>query len=299
MSAAPTRQHIDDAFQACLRLARSHYENFSVATRFLPREKRPHVAALYAYCRTVDDLGDEAEGDRLRLLDDWQADLERCYTDTPRHPYLLALQQTIHAFGIPREPLLKLIEANRMDQGHPRYATYDDLLRYCDHSANPVGHLYLALFGYRDAERQRLADATCTALQLANFWQDVRRDYAMGRAYLPQEDLRAFGVSEETLGGGVATDAFRSLMAFEVERARSLFLKGQPLVDLVEGTERLHLTLFTLGGRRVLDAIRDQKYDVLRRRPVVTRSRKAWLLLRTYVSMRLSGALRRTGDRQA
>ena len=149
---------LDQAYQACITLAQDHYENFSVVTRFVPKERLPHVAALYAYCRTVDDLGDEAEGDRLRLLDEWQADLERCYSGTPEHPYLLALQQTIRAFDIPPEPLLKLVTANRMDQRQGRYATYDDLLRYCDHSANPVGRLYLYLLGYRDEERQLLFD---------------------------------------------------------------------------------------------------------------------------------------------
>ena len=286
---------LDQAYQACITLAQDHYENFSVVTRFVPKERLPHVAALYAYCRTVDDLGDEAEGDRLRLLDEWQADLERCYSGTPEHPYLLALQQTTRAFDIPPEPLLKLVTANRMDQRQGRYATYDDLLRYCDHSANPVGRLYLYLLGYRDEERQLLSDSTCTALQLANFWQDVRRDHTMGRVYLPVEDLERFAVPEATLGGDIATDAFRRLMAFEVERARGLFEDGLALARRVDGIDRLHLRLFTLGGLRVLDAIRGQGYDVLRKRPVVTGRRKAWLLLRTYVTMKLSGDLRRRG----
>lgn len=294
-TATAATETLNQAYRACITLARSHYENFSVATRFLPKGRLPHVAALYAYCRTVDDLGDEAEGDRLRLLDEWQADLERCYSGTPEHPYLLALQQTIRTFDIPQEPFLKLVEANRMDQRQGRYATYDDLLRYCDHSANPVGRLYLYLLGYRDEERQRLSDSTCTALQLANFWQDVRRDHAMGRVYLPLEDLERFGVPEALLGDDAATDAFRRLMAFEIERTRGLFEDGLALARRVDGIERLHLRLFTLGGLRVLDAIRGQGYDVLRKRPKVSRTRKGWLLIKTYVTMMLSGDLRRRG----
>jgi squalene synthase HpnC len=277
----------EEAYRLCLDLARAHYENFSVATRFLPAHLITHMAAVYAYCRTVDDLGDEAPGDRLLRLDAWREDLLRCYGDAPRHPYLVALQQTIRAFDIPKEPLLKLVTANRMDQGRGRFATYQELLHYCAHSANPVGHLVLYVFGYRDAERQRLSGATCTALQLANFWQDVRRDYAKGRIYLPQEDMARFGVTERDVAEGRATPEFRELLAFEVERARALFRQGWRLVGMVDGKLKLDLALFTRGGLRVLDAIAAQDYDVLSRRPRVTAGRKAWLLARTWLELRL------------
>lgn len=277
---------VDEAYRRCLALARSHYENFSVATRFLPREALPFMAAVYAFCRTVDDLGDEAKGDRVALLAEWEQDLLRCYGGAPQHPYLLALQDTIARFDIPKGPFIKLVQANRMDQATKRHSTYQDLLRYCDHSANPVGHLVLYVFGYRDEERQRLSDNTCTALQLANFWQDVRRDYAMGRIYLPLEDLKRFGCAEQTIAGGEATPEFRRLMAFEVERARELFLKGLPLVGTVSGKLKLDLALFSRGGLRVLDAIREQGYDVLTKRPQVTKARKAWLLLGTYLDLK-------------
>ena len=167
----------------------------------------------------------------------------------------MALQHTIEAYDIPREPFLKLIEANRIDQRKQRHATYQDILHYCEHSANPVGRLFLHLFGYRDPERQRLSDFTCTALQLANFWQDVRRDFDMGRIYIPVEDMDRFGVTEEDIAKGVCTDAFRRLMAFEVERARELFALGAPLTEQVDGVARLDIRLFTLGGLSVLDAI--------------------------------------------
>jgi len=278
---------VAESYRRCLTLARSHYENFSVATRFLPRELVPAMGAVYAFCRTVDDLGDEARGDRLALLDEWERDLLRCYSGNPEHEYLPALQDTIRRFTIPPEPFLKLVQANRMDQVNQRYPTYSDLLHYCEHSANPVGHLILYVFGYGDAERQLLSDHTCTALQLANFWQDVKRDYAMGRVYLPLGDMQRFGCTEQTIADGVATPQFRDLMAFEVERARGLFQKGLPLVGAVSGTLRLDLALFTGGGLSVLDAIERQGYDVLRKRPEVTRGRKLGLLFKTLAQAKL------------
>ena len=228
---APRGRSVEEAYARCERLAKTHYENFTVGSWFLPRDSRKHFYAVYAFCRFVDDLGDEYQGDRLKALDFWELEIERCYDGTPQHPYMMALQNTIRAFQIPKEPFLKLIQANRMDQDNSRYPTYEDLDRYCQHSANPVGHLVLYVCGYRDQERQRLADYTCTALQLANFWQDVARDFAMGRIYIPLEDMERFGYSEDELSRGTVTDEFRSLMAFEVERARDLFHRGLRLVD--------------------------------------------------------------------
>ena len=279
---------LESAYQECIALARSHYENFSVASRLMPSDILPHIAAIYAYCRGVDDLGDEADGDRLALLDDWAAQLEQCYSGTPTEPRLLALQHTIAAFDIERQPLLDLIEANWMDQVTRRYETFEDLLEYCRHSANPVGLLYLTLIDHNDHERRALSNATCTALQLANFWQDVRRDYAMGRIYIPQEDMRRFGYSEGELSRGECTPAFRELMAFQVDRTRRLFAEGLPLVDMLDGIFKLHVKLFTLGGLRVLDAIEGQKYDVLSKRPTVTKTRRTWLLAKTWLQMKLT-----------
>ena len=187
-----------EAQQYCRRLARSHYENFSVATWFLPKRLRQHFYNVYAYCRISDDLGDEV-GDpnlSLQLLDQWGRELDACYSGHARHPVFVALSETIRLFDIPRKPFADLLNAFRQDQTITRYPTFDDLLGYCQYSANPVGHLVLYLCGYRDAERQSLSDYTCTALQLANFWQDVSRDYAKGRIYLPLEDLGRFGVVE-------------------------------------------------------------------------------------------------------
>ena len=188
-----------EAQDYCRRLARSHYENFSVASWFLPERLRQHFFNVYAYCRIADDLGDEV-GDpaaSLQLLDEWQAELDACYAGKPRHPVFVALAGTVRKFDIPRQPFADLLQAFRQDQTITRYETFEDLIAYCRYSANPVGHLVLYLCGYRDPERQALSNHTCTALQLANFWQDVSVDYSKRRIYLPLEDLRRYQVNEE------------------------------------------------------------------------------------------------------
>ena len=282
---------LDEAYSRCERLARSHYENFTVVSWFLPGEIRRHLYAIYAFCRFVDDLGDEFAGDRSAALDLWEEEVGRCFDGVPRHPYMVALQNTIRAFDIPREPFLKLVHANRIDQTVHRHATYDDLDHYCRHSANPVGHLVLYVCGYRDRERMRLSDYTCTALQLANFWQDVARDFAMGRIYIPQEDMERFGYSEEDLAAGVVNRPFREMMAFEVERARELFRKGLDLVGTLDGRIKIDIALFSLGGMKVLDAIEAQDYDVLTRRPELSRAARIGLMIRTALRVGLTGRI--------
>ena len=291
LSASPRTLTPEQSYARCAELAQTHYENFTVGSWLLPRRVRRHLYAIYAFCRHVDDLGDEHGGNSREALDAWETDLLRCYGGTPHHPYLIALQQTIRQFDIPREPFLRLVEANRMDQTVTRYPTYADLENYCEHSANPVGHMVLYVFGYRDEERHRLSDYTCTALQLANFWQDVSRDYAMGRVYIPLEDMRRFAYTESELDKGVLTDAFRDLMAFEVQRARELFRRGLRLVDALDGRLKLDIALFTKGGMKVLDLIERQGYDVLERRPVLSSSAKARLLLGTAVRMALGAGV--------
>ncbi len=276
----PGEQALADALAYCRRLATSHYENFTVGSWLLPRWAIQDTYNVYAYCRTVDDIGDEANGDRLALLNDWESDLHRVYSGTPEHPVLLALTQTVQKYDMPAEPFLRLIEANRMDQINVRHATFEDLAFYCGHSANPVGHLVLYIFGYRDAERQALADCTCTALQLTNFWQDIATDITKGRIYLPQEDMEFFGYSEEELRLGVINNNFVSLMQFEVARTRDLFQRGLRLIDMVDGRLKIDLRLFSLGGLSVLDAIERINYDVFRRRPSLSRWQKSMLLLR-------------------
>ena len=275
-----------DAYAYCERLARAHYENFSVATWFLPKRLRQHFFNVYAYCRISDDLGDET-GDRaasLLLLDEWEAELNVCYDGSPRHPVFVALAGTVREFDIPKQTFADLLTAFRQDQTVTRYETFDDLLGYCHYSANPVGHLVLYLCGYRDAERQQLSDFTCTALQLANFWQDVSGDFDKGRIYLPVEDLRRFRVSENDISGKRNTMAFREMMDFEVARAREWFDRGFPLIGNVSRELAIDLELFSRGGQEILRAIEHQDYAVLGNRPAISKSRKLALVARAALS---------------
>jgi len=266
----------------CRRLARTHYENFSVATWFLPQHLRQHFYNVYAYCRISDDLGDEI-GDpsaSLQLLDEWEAELNACYAGNPRHPVFVALAETVRKFDIPKQPFADLLQAFRHDQTITRYPTFDDLLSYCRYSANPVGHLVLYVCGYRGAEFQALSDFTCTALQLANFWQDVSVDYAKGRIYLPLEDLQRYNVREEDIASAENTPSFREMMRFEVERARDWFRQGLPLVKKVDRGLAIDIELFSRGGQEILNAIERQGFAVLGRRPSISKTRKLALVAR-------------------
>jgi squalene synthase HpnC len=273
---------LDEARAYCRRLAESHYENFHVATWFLPKALRPHFQSIYAYCRISDDLGDEV-GDRaaaLALLDLWGRELDACYEGRARHPVFVALAETIRACSIPKQPFADLLIAFRQDQTVTRYATMEDVLDYCHYSANPVGRLVLYACGEVSEENFRLSDATCSALQLANFWQDVRVDFAKDRVYLPQNDMRQFGVSDETIAAGVATPEFRALLRHEVDYARSLFEQGLPLIGRVNRDLALDLDLFSRGGLEILRAVERRDYDVLSARPSISRRTKVALALR-------------------
>ena len=300
----PSRASTVDAYRYCERLARSHYENFNVGGWITPKDKIPHIYAIYAWCRMVDDLGDETtpEGHpsnmntagrpnpaitehRIGRLDWWESELHATYHGQPSHPIAIAIQDTAEKFNIPIEPFRRLIQANRIDQGSGRFSTLDDVLDYCTYSANPVGHLYLYIFGYDDLERQQLADCTCTALQLTNFWQDVARDYHdRGRIYLPKADLLRFRVSEDDIAARRASSEFRALLNHECNVARQLFQQGAPLVKTLQPRARLPVALFTRGGVAVLNAIRRQDYDVLSNRPSLSGRRKAWLLASAWLS---------------
>jgi len=271
-----------EAREYCRRLARTHSENFSVATWFLPKRLRQHFFNVYAYCRISDDLGDETGNaeQSLWLLDQWEAELDACYGDVPRHPVFVALAETARELDIPRQPFADLLKAFRQDQSVVRFPTFEDVLGYCRYSANPVGHLVLYVCGYRDAERQALSDFTCTALQLANFWQDVSVDYAKGRIYLPLEDLRRFGVSEEDIAAERNTSDFCEMMKFEVQRAREWFEQGLPLAGKVDRGLAIDIELFSRGGLEILHAIERQDYAVLGRGPEISKPRKLALVAR-------------------
>jgi squalene synthase HpnC len=273
--AAPSRA---EAAAFCRRLAQTHYENFSVATLLLPRPLVPHFHAIYAYCRWADDLGDET-GDRAReLLAWWREELLRAYAGSAKHPILVALMPTVHRFGIPPKPFLDLLVAFEQDQAVKRYDRFDQLLCYCRSSADPVGRLVLYLCESFDAERAALSDSICTALQLANFWQDVGRDLDIGRVYLPAEDRRFFGYGDADLESRRFTPAFRELMRFEIDRTRRLFEAGLPLVARMPANVQADIELFARGGLAILGRIEAQDCDVWRARPKLSKRDKAALI---------------------
>jgi len=267
----------------CSHVARTHYENFTVVSLFLPRRLVRHFQAVYAYCRWADDLADETSGgeEALRLLDWWREELHACYDGMPRHPVMVALRETVRRFDIPRQPFLDLLSAFEQDQKVKEYDTFTDLVDYCRRSANPVGRLVLYLFHCHDEVRGALSDEVCTGLQLANFWQDVRRDLDMGRIYLPKEDRERLGEADSDLRSRRFSPAFADLMRFEVQRARGCFDRGSALLPLLPGMARLEVSLFIAGGRAILDAVEKQGFDVWSRRPEVSHREKFSLMLRT------------------
>jgi len=269
-----------EARSYCSRLARTHYENFTVASLLLPRRLLQHFHNVYAYCRWADDLADEAGGGAhaLDLLEWWKQELQRCYDSEPSHPVMVALQDTIRSFHIPRNPFLDLLFAFEQDQLVKRYQTYEQLLGYCRYSANPVGRLVLYLCEAHNDENRGLSDYVCTALQLANFWQDVARDFDLGRVYLPDEDRKQFGYADADLERRRFTPAFAELMRFEVERTRDLFYRGMPLVERMAPNVRLDIELFIQGGLAILRKIERLGYNVWQARPVLSKLDKARLL---------------------
>ena len=276
------------------RLARHHYENFGVVSWLLPRRLHQHFYNVYAYCRWADDLADEIPGrsEAFAALDEWELMLRRCYAGESAHPVFIALAPTIRACDIPVEPFADLLTAFRRDQTVSRYATWDDVLDYCRYSANPVGRLVLYLCGYRDAARQLLSDATCTALQLANFWQDVARDLDKNRIYIPLELLERHGLSAEDIEARRFDARYAALMRELIARTRELFAAGLPLAASLDSALSVDIELFGRGGMAVLDAIESSGYDTLHHRPSIGRGAKFALLARALAG-RATSPLRR------
>ena len=272
---------LERAYAHCERITRAHYENFPVASRFMPRSRRHHLWAVYAFARTADDFADEPEheGHRLERLREWGERLDRCVgpeVDVDDRIFL-ALGDTIRRCELSTEPFHRLLEAFRLDVERSRHEDWDALLYYCARSADPVGRIVLGVFGYHDPELLALSDAICSGLQLANFWQDVAIDLQKDRIYLPAEARRRHGVEEEALREGTADPAFRALMAEMIDRTRLLFQRGRPLPSSVGRDLSFHLKLVWLGGSAILDRIEATGYDVFRQRPKLRR--RDWLML--------------------
>ena len=276
---------IERAFARCEKIARRHYENFPVASLFLPHDLRPHVSCIYAFARTADDFADEGgwgPEERLQKLDEWGAKLQDCYAGNARDPIFVALADTVRRYGIPRKPLADLLDAFRADVTKNRFSTFEEVLEYCRKSANPVGQLVLYLFNNANDRTFLLSDNICTALQLANFWQDVAVDMAKGRIYIPLEDFDRFGYTESDLVERKVDSRFRSMIEFEVCRTREIFACGKPLLKEATPRLRFELELTYRGGIAILDMISSAKfgYDVLTRRPALSSLDRVVLLFK-------------------
>jgi squalene synthase HpnC len=285
----PATDRVVAAYQHCWHIATTHYENFTVGSWLLPKRLRRHIAAIYAFARTADDFADEggaSSAERLAQLHAWGAALEACFAGHVTDPVFIALAHTVRTFDLPIEPFQALLRAFERDAAFRPFATFAELEAYCRDSADPVGHLILLLFGYRDRVRQALADQVCSGLQLANFWQDLAIDVARGRVYVPAEDLERFGCTADDLHRGVMDDCLRALMRFEVARARARLLAGLRLADQVERRLAREVLLFAWGGLAIVAAIERADFDVFAHRPTLSPTTKLGLVLRALASRR-------------
>jgi len=296
--AAPRPVSLKEAYAVCERIARAHTENFPVASRFLPAHLRPHVWALYAFARSADDFADEAEfaGRRGQALARWEENLERAFHGEAEHPVFIALRHTVEKFELPIQPFQELLTAFTMDLSVNRYPTWSALDSYIQHAAHPIGRTLLYIFGYRDPQLHRWSDDICSALLVTNLLQDVAIDLEKDRVYLPEEDLRHFGLSSESLYARAATPAFRDLMRFEVAKARALYERGRPLLDAVGKDLGFELALIWCGGVGILDKIEAVGFDVFRRRPTMHAADKAMVVARAATMRRPSFSLSRPAN---
>ena len=283
---------LEEAEEYCQSVCR-HYENFTVGSLLFPKNMRQDLANIYAFCRISDDLGDEgdtlSEVGRLKAseqIERWEEELKSCFRVTPKHPVFVALRRTVEKYELPMEPFRDLISAFKQDQAKFQYDTYEELLDYCRRSANPVGRLYLMLFGKNEEKLSELSDYICTGLQLTNFWQDVERDLKIGRIYIPLEDMEHYGYSIKELHNRTFNRNFRNLLAFQVERTFELFKHGSELEDRVSKKLALEIRLFRKGGERILRKIQALDYNVFRKRPVLSRLEKWRLFIEALIANR-------------
>ena len=282
---------MEEAFRYCARITRGHYENFPVGSILVPRASRPYIHAVYAFARAADDFADEMKDPprQIALLDAWGEELEAAFAGEARHPVFVAVRETARRLEIPIQEFRDLLHAFRMDVTVKRYSTFDDVLGYCRYSANPVGRLVLTIHGHKDPELHRLSDSICTALQLANFWQDVQVGLQKDRIYIPRSDLEEFGVTEDDLRAHRVTNSFRRLLQFQIDRTRGIFSAGRPLGDRLTGRLALEIRATWHGGMTILRKVEEVGHDVFRSRPVVSLTDKARILLKAIFWRRHGG----------
>jgi len=284
--------NVAESYEYCERITRAHAENFPVGSLLVPKNRRRHIYSIYAFARTADDIADEGYEDginterRLAALDDWERKLEACYRGEASHPVFIALSVTARELQLPPGLFRDLLSAFRQDVVKRRYANFDELLDYCSRSANPIGRLMLLLFDYRDERYHRLADEITTGLQLTNFWQDVAVDIMKDRIYLPENEMKHFGVSSEDLRERRFNGGYAALLKFQVERTKDFFDRGSPLPHLLRGRIALEVRLTLLGGMRILEKIVEQGYDTLNGRPKLQTRDKIGLIVKLLTGSR-------------
>lgn len=278
------------AFRYCERLTKKHYENFPVGSLLIPKKLRPAVWSIYAFARRADDIADEdfTENERIPALNAWESLLIQSQSQRTRHPVFIALRETMLQHDLPIQLFQDLLTAFRMDVQTKRHARFQDLLFYCQHSANPVGRLILLLFGYRDEKLMELSDKICTALQLTNFWQDVAVDLKKGRIYLPLEDMERFHYSEDELLERRFSPEFQKLLQFQVERCYIMFQEGAQLTQFLKGRLKLEIKCVVMGGIAILKKIQALQYNTLEQRPQIVTKDKVKLLLRAMLAFKRS-----------
>ncbi len=280
----PDTKKIDKAFEYCAEITNRHYENFPVASLLLPKEKRPYIQSIYAFARIADDIADDENVDqqtRLQKLEEWERLLKECYEGKADHPVFVALKETVSRLNIPIDPLANLLKAFKMDVVKNRFNNFDEVIHYCELSANPVGRLVLMIFGYKNDEYYKLSDSICTALQLTNFYQDVAIDLKKNRVYIPENEIVSVDYSEEKLYQTQYNKNFVSLMKIQIDRARGYFYAGSGLPSLVDRDLQLELKLIWFGGMQVLKKIERKKYNVFSKRIKLHLLDKIFIFLRS------------------
>ncbi len=275
----------EQAFDYCLDIAWKHYENFPVASFLVPKRIRKHIAAIYAFSRIADDYADEGNippNQRIALLNEWEEQFRLCCEGNVTHPVFIALQNTIQTFSLPPVLFYKLLRAFKMDVTHNRYSTWDELLAYCDHSANPIGRLLLLLFGYRDELQHNYSDAICTALQLTNFWQDLSIDLKRNRLYIPSEIYSNYNFRTDDFFQPVKADTLKQIVEEVVHRTEMLYDKGTQLLPTLRYPLRWEIKLTILGGKEILKKIKDLNYNTFTERPTLQKRDTIFLLFRTF-----------------
>ena len=280
-------EYIEECFEECKKFTLNHYENFTVGSKIIPKNIRKHFYSIYTFCRITDDIGDESSGNRIENLKIWEKELNKCYKSKSTHPYFIALENTIRTFNIKKYLFRRIIIANIIDQKNQFFKTYDDLLKYCKYSANPVGRIILQLLNCSNRKNILLSDKICTALQITNFLQDINRDIDNNRLYIPASDLKKFDIKISDIKQKINSENLKKLMKFQIIRTKKLYEEGYTLANYIDKKLVLELSLFTLGGLSILRKIEKNNFDTISMRPTLSKLDKIYIFTSVYFRMKL------------